>query len=69
MSYVRQCYSMGRIQGSDLRKQHSDYSREYARPHMAILESADIADGRNQIYIPSSMIWEKSYSLGHATLM
>lgn len=26
-------------------------------------------DGRNQIYIPSSMVWEKSYSLGHATLM
>ncbi|WVQ72908.1 hypothetical protein IAR50_002470 [Cryptococcus sp. DSM 104548] len=25
--------------------------------------------GRNQIYIPSSEIWEKSYSLGHATLM
>lgn len=26
-------------------------------------------DGRNQIYIPSTLIWEKSYSLGHATLM
>lgn len=26
-------------------------------------------NGRNQIYIPSSMVWEKSYSLGHATLM
>ncbi|ODN95891.1 hypothetical protein L198_04510 [Cryptococcus wingfieldii CBS 7118] len=25
--------------------------------------------GRNQIYIPSSEVWEKSYSLGHATLM
>ncbi|OWT39653.1 hypothetical protein J008_02519 [Cryptococcus neoformans] len=25
--------------------------------------------GRNQIYIPSSVVWEKSYSLGHATLM
>ncbi|OCF41475.1 hypothetical protein I317_04678 [Kwoniella heveanensis CBS 569] len=25
--------------------------------------------GRNQIYIPSSLVWEKSYSLGHATLM
>ena len=30
---------------------------------------ADLVDGRNQIYIPSTMIWEKSYSLGHATLM
>lgn len=28
-----------------------------------------LVDGRNQIYIPSSMVWEKSYSLGHATLM
>ncbi|WVW84413.1 hypothetical protein I302_106447 [Kwoniella bestiolae CBS 10118] len=26
-------------------------------------------NGRNQIYIPSSHVWEKSYSLGHATLM
>ncbi|ORY20997.1 putative cytosine deaminase [Naematelia encephala] len=26
-------------------------------------------NGRNQIYIPSSLVWEKSYSLGHATLM
>jgi tRNA(Arg) A34 adenosine deaminase TadA len=34
-----------------------------------LLESAYIADGRNQIYIPSTLIWEKSYSLGHATLM
>lgn len=30
---------------------------------------AEPIDGRNQIYIPSSLIWEKSYSLGHATLM
>jgi tRNA(Arg) A34 adenosine deaminase TadA len=30
---------------------------------------ADFEDGRNQIYIPSTLIWEKSYSLGHATLM
>ncbi|WVO23768.1 uncharacterized protein IAS62_005125 [Cryptococcus decagattii] len=26
-------------------------------------------NGRNQIYIPSSMVWEKSYFLGRATLM
>jgi len=30
---------------------------------------ADLVDGRNQIYIPSALIWEKSYSLGHATLL
>jgi tRNA(Arg) A34 adenosine deaminase TadA len=35
----------------------------------AIADGVDKPDGRNQIYIPSSLIWEKSYSLGHATLM
>lgn len=36
MSYVCKCYQMGGLQGSDIRKQHSDHRREYARPHMAL---------------------------------
>lgn len=28
-----------------------------------------LTDGRNQIYIPSNLVLEKSYSFGHATLM
>ena len=40
-----------------------------AQSRFHILPRKLITDGRNQIYIPSSLIWEKSYSLGHATLM
>lgn len=59
------------IYGSSIRTiAESEYLR-YSRPDCFVTVRTLIhpADGRNQIYIPSSLIWEKSYSLGHATLM
>lgn len=59
------------IYGSSIRTiAESEYLR-YSRPDCSVTVRTLIhpADGRNQIYIPSSLIWEKSYSLGHATLM
>jgi tRNA(Arg) A34 adenosine deaminase TadA len=40
-----------------------------AKRESSLPTDADVVDGRNQIYVPASFIWEKSYSLGHATLM